>query len=229
MLLGVMSPIRILLIDDHQIMRAGLRLMIEREPGLEVAGEAGGGAEALALAARERPAIILLDLDLGDESGLDLLPGLHAAAPEARVVVITGMRDPALHRRAVSLGALGMVHKEQAPESLVKAVRKVHAGEVWLDPSVTAQVLSELVRPPRAQPIGPEEAKIATLTDREREIVALIGAGLKNREIAARLFLSESTVRHHLTSIFGKLEVEGRSELIVYAYRRGLARPPGNQ
>jgi len=220
---SVTKPIRILLIDDHAIVLAGLRLLIESRPGLKVVGEAGNRAEALAIAAQERPDIILLDLDLGRDSGLDFLPELLLAAKEARVIILTGVRDLEAHRRAVSLGAMGVVPKEKAADVLIKAFEKVHAGEVWLDRSMIATVLAERSRPKK---VDPEAAKIAALSPREREVVALVGQGIKNKQIATRLFISETTVRHHLTSIFSKLDLSDRFELIIYAYRHNLARPP---
>jgi DNA-binding NarL/FixJ family response regulator len=121
---------------------------------------------------------------------------------------------------------VGLVLKEKAAEVLLKAIERVHAGEVWLDRTLLASVLGDLTRASLKQPIDPEAIKIATITAREREVIGLIGQGLKNRQIGERLFISETTVRHHLTSIFGKLEVADRLELVIYAYRYGLARPP---
>ncbi len=217
------NRIRILLIDDHALVRAGLVTLIEHRPGLTVVGEAASRSEALAIAAREQPDVILLDLDLGGENSLDFLPTLLAAAPTARVILLTGMRDPEVHRRAVRLGAMGVVLKDQATEVLIKAIERVHAGEVWLDRSMLATVLSEL-SPTRAKAeVDPETAKIATLTAREREVIALLAEGLPSKQVAERLFISEATVSHHLGSIFNKLGVTNRLELVVYAYRHGLA------
>jgi DNA-binding NarL/FixJ family response regulator len=137
--------------------------------------------------------------------------------------VLTGVRDVEMHRRAVRLGAVGLVLKEKAADVLLKAIAKVYAGEVWLDRLLIANVLSEITRP-TSQSLDPEDIKIKALTVREREIIKLIGQGLKNQAIANRLCISEATVRHHLTSIFGKLGVGDRLELAIYAYRHGLAR-----
>jgi two-component system nitrate/nitrite response regulator NarL len=218
------NPIRVLLIDDHVVMRRGLRMLIENQPGLSVVGEATDRDAAILSAAREQPDIILLDLDLGDQSGLDILPELRAVAKAARVIVLTGIRDPAEHRQAVRLGATGMVLKEQAVDTLVKAIERVHAGETWLDPALVAHVLADRSRA-RGQDANPEAAGIAALTEREREVIVLIGEGLKNRQIGKRLSISETTVVHHLTSIFAKLGVANRLELVTYAYRHGLAKP----
>ncbi|MCZ7572249.1 MAG: response regulator transcription factor [Ardenticatenaceae bacterium] len=218
--------IRVLIVDDHAVVRAGLRMLIENQTGLTVVGEAGTGAEAVAAAARQQPNIILLDLALGAESGLDVLPELLVEAPEARVIVLTGLRETEVQHRAVRLGATGLVLKEQAAEDLLKAIRKVHAGEVWLDRAMTASVLTEMARARSIRHTDPEAAKIATLTEREREVIALLGEGLKNRQIARRLSISETTVRHHLTSIFSKLEVSDRLELLIYAFRHELTELP---
>jgi len=219
------QPIRVVIVDDHVVVRTGLRMLIESQPGIIVVGEAGNGAEALAVVARTQPNIIVLDLDLGGESGLDYFPGLRTAASTARVLVLTGVRDPELHRRAVRLGSMGLVRKEEAAEVLLQAIKKVHAGEVWLEPAMIASVLGEMTGTRASQLLDPEAAKIASLTEREREVVTLMGQGLRNKQIAERLGISETTVRHHLTSIFAKLGVTDRLELVIYIYRHGLARP----
>ena len=223
---SVKEPIRILLIDDHVIVRAGLRMLIENHKGMVVVGEAGDRIDALAIAARERPQIILLDLDMGNESGLDFLRELLDAAAGARVVMLTGVRDPEAHRRAVHLGAMGLVLKDKATEVLIKAIEKVHAGEVWLDRSLTASVLSEMSQAREIRRADPDARRISSLTDREREIVGLVSEGLKNKQIGDMLFISEATVRNHLTSILSKLELSDRFELALYAYRHHLAKPP---
>jgi DNA-binding NarL/FixJ family response regulator len=218
--------IKILLIDDHAVVRSGLRLLIEAQPQMSVVGEAANRLGALEYAKREQPDIILLDLALADESGLDFLRELLDEAPSARVVILTGVLDLETHRRAVRLGAMGLVFKDKAAEVLIKAIEKVHAGEVWLDRSLTASVLSERSRDEDVRKTDPDTRKIASLTDREREIVGLVCQGLKNKPIAERLFISEATVRNHITSILSKLELSDRFELALYAYRQHLAKPP---
>ncbi|HET9221011.1 MAG TPA: response regulator transcription factor [Roseiflexaceae bacterium] len=215
--------IRVLIVDDHVVVRAGLRLLIESRPGLVVVGEAANQADALLLAAREQPDIILLDLALGAESGRDMLSDLRSTASESRVLVLTGVRDPAEHRQAIRQGALGLVLKEQAPEVLLKAIEKVYAGEVWLDRSMLASVLGEMVVGGAQRP-STEATRIAMLTDREREVIALVGEGLKNKQIGDRLSITETTVRHHLTSIFAKFGVESRLEMVIFAHRHGLTK-----
>jgi two-component system nitrate/nitrite response regulator NarL len=221
------SAIRVLVIDDHEIFRAGLRLLLELEPGVSVIGEARNKTEALD-AAQSDPDIILLDLDLGSDSGLELLPELMNAAPDARILVLTGVLDPGLHLRAVCLGAIGVVRKLEAPRVLTKAIRKVHAGEAWLNRTMVASAMSKLQAKERKE-ADPERNKIASLTARESEIIALIGEGLRNKAIGERLCISEKTVRHHLTSIFNKLEVSDRLELMIYSYQHGLAKVRGKE
>jgi two-component system nitrate/nitrite response regulator NarL len=218
------NPIRILLIDDHLVMRMGLRMVIDSQPGLTVVGEATNRAEALQIATREPSDIILLDLDLGDENGIDFLPDLLAAAKGARVIVLTGLRDPEEYRRAVHLGAMGLVLKEQGPGVLAQAIKRVHAGQVWLDPALVATVLGEAAHA-YGRKTAPQAIEVAALTERERAVIALICESLRNKQIAERLFISETTVVHHLTSIFSKLGVANRLELVIYAYSHGLAQP----
>jgi len=217
----------VLLVDDHRILCAGVRMLLESQPGMVVIGEASCRASALAMAAREQPDLILFDLDLGGEMALDCIPDLLAAAHKARVLILTGMRDPELHCQAVRLGAMGLVLKEKAAEVLLQAVEKVMAGEAWLERGMMAAVLGSMARPSTAQGANPEAGKIARLTDREREVVALVCEGLRNKQIAERLYISDTTVRHHLTAIFAKLAVSDRLEMVLYAYRHGLAKPPG--
>ena len=213
---------RILIVDDHAMVRCALRALIQRRSGFRVIGEVGNSADALAITKQQKPDIILLDIDLGSESGLDLLPQLITAAPEARVIALTGLRDPEVHHGAMLRGAIGLVSKEKSVDTLIRAIEKVRDGEVWLDHSTMSNLLSEMSRPNPAKEDNPEAVLIATLTPKEREIIPLVAEGLRNRQIAQRLHISESTARHHLTAIFSKLSVENRFELIIFAFRHGL-------
>jgi len=221
------SGIRILIIDDHEIFLAGLRLLLESEPDLTVIGEVRTRNEAIQ-ALRHRPDVILLDLDLGAESGTDLLPDLVQSNDSPRVLVLTGLPNPELHLRAVCLGAIGIVHKLEAPNLLLKAIRQVHAGEAWLNRMMVANAMAHLQTHNRKK-IDPEADKISSLTAREREIIAFIGDGQRNKAIAERLYISDKTVRHYLTLIFNKLGVADRLELLIYAYQHGLAKLPSHQ
>ncbi len=217
------SAIRLIIIDDHVVVRAGLRMLLENCPGFEVVGEAGMLPQALEVAKSCDCDVILLDLDLSGNDGCELIAPLLKLQPRAHILILTGLRDPNLARRVTTLGARGIVLKEHASEALLKAIECVHRGELWMDRSLMASLISDLRRPP--EPLDRETVKIESLTPRERDVIALIGEGLKNKEIAKRLFLSETTVRHHLTSIFAKLEVDDRLELVIYAYRHGLIKP----
>jgi two-component system, NarL family, nitrate/nitrite response regulator NarL len=219
------KSIGVLIIDDHAVICAALRMFLESRPGLTVVGEASHPKDAFVIARHVHPDIILLDLDLGDTNGLDLLPQLHTATPNAHVLVLTGVRDVEMHRRAVRLGAVGIVRKEKAAEVLLEAIAKVHAGEVWLDSLLLASVLRKTPRPRTDGVPDPEEIKIKALTRRERELIEVLSKGLKNQAIADHLCISEATVRHHLTSIYAKLNVGDRLELTIYAYQHGLASP----
>jgi two-component system nitrate/nitrite response regulator NarL len=195
------APIQILIVEDHLIMSTALRLLLNSQETLTVVGEASSRAAACELMGRTSPDIVLLDLFLADGDSIPLIPALLESAPQARIVVLTGTPDIALHRRALTLGATGLVLKEQPAEVLLTAIERVHKGEVWIDSSL----LAELMKP--APPPMPDSTPIASLTQREREIVGAIGIGLRNKQIAERFFISERTVHNHLASIFRKLEV----------------------
>ena len=190
---------------------------------MKVTGVAGNRAEALDAAASTQPDVIILDIVLGDEDGLSFLPELRQVARNARVLVLTGLRSSESQRQAMRAGAMGVVLKDHAAEVLIKAIEKVHSGEVWLDRLMMGRVLQEISEEKQSDP---DREKIDTLTERERQVVGLVGEGLKNKQIAARLFISETTVTHHLSSVFSKLEVSDRLELVVYAFRHGLAKLP---
>jgi DNA-binding NarL/FixJ family response regulator len=220
------TPIRILSVEDHEICRFGIRTLIEKHVELRLVGDVSDGASALQIAEREQPDVILLDLYLDDEDGFGLLPKLLNVASKAKVIILTASHDSEVHAEAIRCGASGVVLKTNPFEVLIKAIEAVMAGEVWLDQKTTAKLLGELSRSRRPQPADPDVTKIAMLSPREREVIALVGEGLKNQQIADRLFISETTVRHHLTSIFDKLGVTDRVELIIFAYNHGLATMP---
>jgi two-component system, NarL family, nitrate/nitrite response regulator NarL len=198
-------------------------MLLEHDQRMQVVAQAGNKAEALERAASARPDVIILDLLLGEEDGLSFLPELCQTSPSSRVLVLTGLQNPDLHRRAIRSGAMGIVLKEHAADQLLKAIKKVAEGEVWIERSMMGSMIQELNKPAL---VDPEVTKIESLTDREREVIALIGEGLKNKQVGERLFISETTVTHHLSSVFSKLEVSDRLELIIYAFRHGLAKMP---
>jgi two-component system nitrate/nitrite response regulator NarL len=214
--------IRIVLLDDQAMVRAGLRMLIESQQGFTVVGEAADRDEALTVIEREQPDIILLELSLQGQSSLEFFTELTSAAKAARVLVVTAVDDPEMHRRALLLGSAGVLLKTQDGGTLLKAIERVGQGEVWFDQSMIAGLLSAAA----SIAGGQDDVRIAMLTKREREIILLVSEGLRNKQVADRLFISETTVRHHLTSIFSKLGVSNRLDLVVYAYRHGIAKPP---
>ncbi len=215
--------LRILIVDDHEVVRAGLRMLIENQTGMKVVAMARNRKEALEAAKQESPDLILLDLDLGGENALTFLAELKKTAKNSRVLVLTGLNDPSAHRRSIKLGAMGVVLKDQAAEVLIKAIRKVHAGEVWIDRAMVGDVLSEMTRGDKQNSAA---THIDSLTDRERQVIKLVAEGLRNKQIGERLYISETTVTHHLSSIFSKLGVSDRLELVIYAFGHNLARVP---
>jgi two-component system, NarL family, nitrate/nitrite response regulator NarL len=217
--------IRVLLIDDHVLVREALSVLLQVRAGLKVVGEARNPSEALSIAAREKPNIILLALNLDQsDGGLNLLPELlSAAGSQARILLLTDGRDSTTHCQAARLGAMGIVLKRETSNDLLKAISKVHAGEVWLNRSLTASLITSIARnDEQTKKAQSEAAPLELLTDREREVATLAGEGLRSKEIGKRLFISEITVRHHLTSIFGKLDVSNRLGLILFLYRHKL-------
>ena len=221
----VSPQIRVMIVDDHQIIRDGLREFIESRPEMTVVGDAGARAAALEVAARELPDVIVLDLDLDGVSGLDLLPELLAAAPRASVIILTGVREAEKRDRAMELGAKGVVLKERGVSELLSAIEKVHrTGEYWLEPGAAKRLLDR--KRAGAEPHDPEAAGIAELTPSERALITYIGKGLDNKQIARQMHVSESTVRNTLTRIYDKLGIQGgRLALLVYAYKHGLVNP----
>ena len=218
------SKIRTLIIEDHAIVRAGLRMLIENHPKMEVVREASRASEVSP--SEDRPDVILLDLDLGDENGLDFVADLIEQFRPARVLVLTATTDTEIHLQAVAAGASGVVIKEQAPEMLLKAIQSVHAGESWLGRSLMSAVLGRFSKAKiEAKKTDPAAARIELLTPREREVVSLIIQGFHGDRIARELRISEGTVRNHLTSILAKLELANRFELAVFAFRHGLGDP----
>jgi DNA-binding NarL/FixJ family response regulator len=214
---------RVLLVDAQAVVRAGLRLMINNQPGWLVSAEAASVREAFAQLATP-PDVILHHANLPEEP--EAWRELLALARHAPLLVLTGKCELETHHRlfgeAITAGLKGLVFREDAPDTLFRALQTVQAGGVWLGSATLARVLGKLLNVKRARNTDPEIRKAATLTPREREIVALLCQGLKNKSIAGQLGLSEATIRHALTSIFGKLGVTDRLELAIYAYRYGL-------
>lgn len=220
-----LSPgaVDVLIIDDHPVFRGGLRMLLEGSGRVRVVGEAGSVSAAAEQLAARQPHVAILDIDLAGEDGLVALPALQRQSRETRFIVLTGIRDARRHEGALLAGARGLIVKDRSGDMIVDAIQKVHAGELCFDRALLeAAALTPAARDySGAQPTG--EAT-AALTPREREIVELVGAGLSNDDVARQLGLSEKTVRNRLTTIFEKLQVSGRVELLVYAYQHGLAK-----
>ena len=214
------QPIRVLLVDDHRCVLWGLAKLIESaRPQLELVDVATCHSEALAAMQKHRPHVVLLDLDLGGESGFDLVPQL---ASQAAVLILTGLRDPAAQERAMVAGARGVIYKTEPAELILKAIGRVHAGEPWLDRSAMGRVLQTLSRRQGTQSEPPPHA---TLTAAERKVVAAVvrQRSAPNKVIAATLHLSEHTLRNHLTAIYAKLGINKRVDLVLHAMEHPLA------
>ena len=214
--------IRIVIIDSHTLVRTGLRLILENITGFKVVGEAGKASEALEVVAAQKPDIVLLNLDPLSSIGLEIIRTLSKVSSSSRVILLARPDEAQVLINAVQEGVLGIVLKTQPSEVLIKAIQKVHAGEVWIERSMIANLLSGLRNAQQLITQDPQTESIGHLSMRERQVIQQIGQGLKNNQIAKQLSLSETTVRHHLTSIYGKLGVSDRLELLVFAHRFGL-------
>lgn len=226
-----MEPVRVLLVQNQECVRFGLRLLIESVSEVEVVGEASNYAQAMLAIEHSRPDVILLDHEHGGDCGIDAIPDLISASRNGRVLVFTGEWNPEAHYRAFGLGAMGLVFKTDSPDILTKAIEKVYSGEAWIESVTMAKMLREIWQgkvKSSENSFSQEKNKKhkSTLTQREREVVVLIGEQLKNKQIADRLFVCEATIRHHLTSIYDKLNLNNRFELALYAYQNGLAKQP---
>ena len=203
--------IRILLVDDHPVVRMGLRGMLDAEPGLTVIGEASDGVEGLAVAVAERPDIVLMDLRMPGGDGVEATGRILAAAPGVRVMVLTTYESDRDILRAIEAGASGYLLKDASPKELADAVRAAARGETVLAPSVASTLVRQVRRP--APP---------ALSARETEVLCLVSGGLTNAEIGKRLFISEATVKTHLLRVFNKLDVADRTAAVTTAMRHGL-------
>lgn len=215
------KPTDVVIVEPQALLRDALVSLLSGA-GFVTHGEAGLSPESVESVLRaHHPDVVLLAVDPAVEASVELLHQLAVIASRWRTVVLTVSSHEMLHARAIELGARGVVTRDQPGEVLIKAINKVYAGELWLDRAHTAAVVSRLARGRSAED-DPDRAKVETLTRREREIVDLVAEGLKNRQIAERLFISEATVRNHLTSILDKLDLSDRFQLAVFAFRRGL-------
>jgi len=226
------EKIRIVVADDHPIFRDGLCRLLALEPDFEVVAQASDGRQVLEILQQVEPDILLLDLKMPGLDGLATLQRLQQSRNKTRVIVLTASDDKNEFVQAMKLGTSGIVLKQTATELLIKSIRKVHAGEIWLDSHTTAAVIRQFVAneeapaapapPPPPPPSATRERERSPLSQREREIVALVAQGFKNKEMAEKMFISEQTVKNHLHNIFDKLGVSDRLELALYAIHNNL-------
>jgi DNA-binding NarL/FixJ family response regulator len=212
--------IRVLVVDDQAMVRAGFRLLLADEPDIEVVAEASNGLEAVAEAARCRPDVVLMDIRMPELDGLEATRRILAADPDSRVLILTTFDLDEYVYRALSVGASGFVLKDEPPEQLIAAVRTVAGGDALLSPSVTRRVIQQFTRVHQAPPEAVE-----TLTDREMDVFRLISRGYSNAEIGQELFISDTTVKTHVTHVLGKLRLRDRVQAVVLAYESGLVQP----
>ncbi len=220
--------IRVVIVDDHPIVRDGLKHLFEQTEDIEVVGEAGDGREAIEQLNTHSPDVLLLDLKMPVMDGLAVLQALQTASIKVRVIVLTASEDKNEYVQAMKLGCAGIVLKQTNPQLISKSIRKVFGGEIWLDSHTTAAVMRQfatdgpIVGGGGVSPNGGKTRERSPLSQREREIVALVAQGYKNKEMAEKMFISEQTVKNHLHNIFDKLGVSDRLELALYAIHKGL-------
>jgi DNA-binding NarL/FixJ family response regulator len=207
---GTAAPIQIVLADDHAVVRQGLRLLLDSEPGFEVVAEAGDAEDARRYVRGHHPAVLVLDLNMPGGSSLEVIPAIRAESPGTQIVVLTMQNEPEYARDALAGGAIGYVLKEAADSELVEAVRRAAAGEGYLDPSMGARIAAKPARPPDS------------LSERELDVLRLIALGHTNAEVAQQLYLSVRTVEAHRARIQQKLQLSTRAELVRYALERRL-------
>jgi NarL family two-component system response regulator LiaR len=211
------GPIRILIADDHAVVREGLRALIETEPGMELVDEAADGAEAVSMARSLQPDVILLDLVMPRKNGIEAIGDIRQENHDARILVLTSFAEDEKVFSAIKAGALGYLLKDASPQELLEAIYNVYRGDLSMHPSIAHKVMRELQRssdlPPTEEP----------LTKREVEVLKLVAQGLPNQEIADTLVISERTVRTHVSSILDKLYLANRTQAALYALREGLA------
>ncbi|MFC6023369.1 response regulator [Plantactinospora solaniradicis] len=219
-------PVRVLIADDQALLRGSFRVLVETTPGLTVVGEAGTGAAAVELAERERPDVVLMDVRMPQMDGIEATRRIAAspAAAQVRVLILTTFDLDEYVYAALRAGASGFLLKDAPPEDLLTAIRVVAAGEGLLAPSVTRRLIAEFARLP--EPDRPVARDLVGVTEREREVLVLIGRGLSNAEIAGHLRLSPATVKTHVGRLLGKLHARDRAQLVIVAYRTGLVSVP---
>jgi NarL family two-component system response regulator LiaR len=211
-------PIQLLIADDHPIVRKGLRALMEDQPDIQVIAEAADGQEAVERARQFKPDVILLDLMMPGKDGLYAIGEIKREQPDARILVLTSYFEDDQVFPAIKAGALGYLLKDSAPQELLQAIRDIARGQSALHPAIALKVIRELNHPSALPPTSDP------LTERELEVLTLLGQGMSNAEIAARLTISERTVGTHISNILGKLHLASRTQAALYALKQGLAR-----
>ncbi|WP_329119582.1 response regulator transcription factor [Streptomyces sp. NBC_01465] len=217
------APIRIVLADDQPLVRSGLRVLINDTPGIEVAGEAGTGTEAVELAASLAPDVVMMDIRMPGMDGIEATRRITAAGATPHILVLTTFDDDEYVYAALRAGASGFLVKDMALEEIIAAVRVVAAGDALIAPSVTRRLIGEFASRPEPAPPGRE---LGAITEREREVLALVARGLSNTEISDRLHITVATTKSHVARLFTKLDARDRVQLVIIAYEAGLAVPP---
>jgi DNA-binding NarL/FixJ family response regulator len=217
------QPIRVVLIDDHTVLRDGLRLLLSLEPDLRVVGEAASGREGIAVVEKEKPDVVVTDVGLPDIDGVVVTQTLRERLPESRVLVLTVHDEDTYVFTLIQAGASGYLLKNAAGDDLVSAIRTVAAGKPWLQPEIAQRLMSFASGKPPEPTKTAWEALIEPLTSREIEVLKLLAGAASNKEMADRLAISPRTVETHLANIYGKLGVRGRTEAMLWAIREGLA------
>lgn len=219
--------IRVLIVDDHAMVRDGLTKILNLEDDIEVIGTAPDADAGIAASRALKPDVVLLDVQMPGKTGLEALPAIVDAHPAVRVIILTGFSESEYGFEALRQGARGFVLKDAASVSLVKAIQVVHNGEIWADKDLTSRIVDEFVRLSRVQSVNASTSGANPLTNRERAILTLVAQGRTNSDIGERLFISEKTVKSHLTNIFEKLDVEDRSQAALTAFKKGFIQIDG--
>jgi NarL family two-component system response regulator LiaR len=220
---GEQDAIRVLLIDDHAIIRDGIRSLLATEPDIAVVGEADNGRDGVSMAERLRPDVILMDLVMPEMDGIEATRRITASQPETRILVLTSFAAEDKVFPAIKAGAFGFLLKDSDSEELIRAIHEVSCGESALDPKIARMVLREMWVEPVPKTPQEQVPAVDPLTEREMEVLRLVAQGLSNEEIAERLVIAERTVRTHVSNILGKLHLANRTQAALYALREGLA------
>ena len=216
------APIRVLIVDDHAVVRTGLKVFLDLQPDIEVVGEAADGSEGVAMARRLQPDVVLMDLLMPNMDGVTAIGRIKAEYPEIEIVTMTSFIEEEKVTSALEAGASGYVLKDAEAEEVAAAVRAAHAGEVHLDPAV-ARLLAQRMRDRKS----PKDELAEPLTDREKDVLRLLGQGMSNKDIGATLFITERTARTYVSNILGKLGLASRTQAALYAVEHKLVDAPG--